>query len=71
MSSTATITNGTRYQVGRMVASAPIGLVLIALESDEDYPASSSPNPSRKTGATDAPNVVHHTTPAPEERRGR
>ena len=69
--STATMTNGTRYQVGRMVASAPIGSVLIALDSDVDDPASSSPNPSRKMGAIDAPNVVHHTTPAPDDRRGR
>ena len=69
--STATMTNGTRYQVGRMVASAPIGSVLIAVDSDADDPASSSPNPSRKIGAIDAPNVVHHTTPAPDVRRGR
>src|ERR1700735_4575155 len=61
--STATMTNGTRSQVGKMVASAPIGSVLIALDSDADDPASSSPNPSRKIGAIDAPNVVHHTTP--------
>ena len=69
--STATMTNGTRYQVGKMVASAPIGSVLIAVDSDVEEPTSSSPNPSRKMGATDAPNVVHHTTPVPDARRGR
>src|ERR1700743_973315 len=68
---TATITNGTRYQVGRIVASAPIGSVLIAVDSDAEDPASSSPKPSRKIGATAAPNVVHHTTPPPEVRLGR
>jgi hypothetical protein len=42
-----------------MVASAPIGSELIAVDSDCEDPASSSPNPSRKIGAIDAPSVVH------------
>src|ERR1700735_36126 len=69
--STATSTNGTRYHVGKMVDSAPIGSVLMADDSDADDPASSTPKPSRNSGAMDEPNVVHHTTPAPEDRRGR
>ncbi|HEX6453809.1 MAG TPA: hypothetical protein VF060_30650 [Trebonia sp.] len=69
--STATMTNGTRYHVGRICDSAPIGSVLIADDNVADDPASSSPNPSRNTGATDAPNVVHHTTPPPLTDRGR
>jgi len=69
--STATMTNGTRYQVGKIVDSAPIGSVLMALSSLLDDPASSSPNTRRNTGAIEEPNVVQNTTPAPEDRRGR
>src|ERR1700753_171132 len=60
--STATMANGNRYQVGRMVVSAPIGSAEIAPFSLVDEPASSSPKPSRKIGAMAEPNVVHPTT---------
>jgi len=69
--STATMANGKRYQVGRMVVSAPIGSAEIALFSLADEPASSRPKPSRKIGAIADPNVVQPMTPPPEVRRGR
>ena len=46
--STATMTNGTRYQVGRIVASAPIGSVLIALDSDGGRPGEQQPEPEQE-----------------------
>ena len=57
--------------MGSSVDSAPIGSAEMADDSDADDPASSSPNPSRNTGATDEPNVVHHTTPLPDDDRGK
>ncbi len=63
--------NGKRYQVGRMVVRAPIGSAEMAVLRAPDEPASSRPNPSRKTGATAEPNVVHPMTPRLEARRGR
>jgi len=69
--STATMANGTRNQVGSSVASAPIGSAPIAKLSLLDEPASSRPNTSRKMGAMEEANVVHPTTPVPEDRRGR
>ena len=69
--STATIANGTRNQVGSSVASAPIGSACIAEFRLLDEPASSRPNTTRKIGAMDEANVVHQTTPAPEDRLGR
>ena len=69
--STATITNGTRYQVGSRLASAPIGSAPIALDRLFDDPASSRPKITRKIGAMEEPNVVQPTTPRPEDRRGR
>ncbi|HSZ41386.1 MAG TPA: hypothetical protein VK817_15635 [Trebonia sp.] len=65
------MTNGTRYHVGKIVDTAPIGSVSIPDDSEADEPASSSPKPSRNTGAIDAPNVVHATTPRPDADRGR
>src|ERR1700753_176764 len=69
--STATMANGNRYQVGRIVVSAPIGSAEIAPFSLVDDPASSRPNPSRKIGAMDAPNVVQPTTERLDVSRGR
>ena len=69
--STATIANGTRNQVGSRLASAPIGSAPIAVLRLLDEPASSKPNITRKIGAMEEPNVVHQTTPRPEERLGR
>src|ERR1700730_10724601 len=69
--STATMANGTRYQVGSSVVSAPIGSAAIALLSLAEEPASSRPKRSRKIGATADPNVVQPITPRPDERRGR
>ena len=69
--STATMTNGTRNQVGSSVASAPTGSAPIAELRLVDEPASSRPNSSRKIGAIDEANVVHQTTPDPEDRLGR
>jgi len=63
--------NGNRYQVGRMVVSAPIGSAEMAVASVLDEPASSSPKPSRKMGAMAEPKVVQPMTPALEARRGR
>ena len=63
--------NGNRYQVGRIVVSAPIGSAEMAVFSVLDEPASSRPKPSRKIGAMAEPNVVHPMTPALEVRRGR
>lgn len=69
--STATRANGTRNQVGSAMASVPTGSVAsAALKSFEDA-ASSSPNPSSATGASDAPNVVQPTTPRLDAVRGR
>ena len=69
--STATITNGTRNQVGNASASAPIGSAAIALLRSSDDPASSRPKTSSTTGATEPPNVVQPTTPRLDDRRGR
>jgi hypothetical protein len=69
--STATIANGTRNHSGSNVVSAPIGSSAIALFRAVDDPASSSPNASSTSGATDAPNVVHPITPRPDDERGR
>ena len=69
--STATSANGTRYQVGSRAASAPTGSAAIAVLSLPDEPASSSPNTSRMTGASEEPNVVQPITPRLEDRRGR
>ena len=69
--STATIANGTRNQVGSRVASAPIGSAPIAVLRLLDEPASSRPNTTRKIGAMEEANVVHQTTPLPEDRLGR
>src|ERR1017187_2758815 len=69
--STATMANGTRYQVGSSVVSAPIGSPAMALLSLAEEPASSNPKMSRKIGATEDPNVVQPVTPRPDERRGR
>ena len=54
-----------------MVVSAPIGSPAIASLRCADEPASSRPNTSSTIGATDAPNVVQPTTPAPDDLRGR
>ena len=69
--STATMMNGTRYQVGSRLASAPIGSAAIAVDRLDDEPASSSPKTTRKIGAMEEPNVVQPITPRPEDRRGR
>ncbi len=69
--SSATMANGTRNHVGSRLASAPIGSAPIAWFSGDDEPASSRPDASRSTGATDPANVVHHTTPSPDDRLGR
>ncbi len=68
---TATAAKGTRNQVGRMVVSAPIGSPAIAVLSEAEEPASSRPNTSSTSGATDAPKVVQPTTPALDDLRGR
>src|SRR5690349_12143123 len=69
--STATITNGMRYQVGSRLASAPIGSAPIAAERAFDEPASSRPKITRTIGAIEEPNAVQPTTPRPEDRLGR
>ena len=48
------------------MGSAPIAVLRLL-----DEPASSRPNTSRKMGAMEEANVVHQTTPAPEDRLGR
>ncbi|MNC81026.1 hypothetical protein D3C75_1340310 [compost metagenome] len=53
------------------MVSAPIGSALMAVRSSGSDPASSSPITSSTTGASEAPNVVHTTTPRPEVCRGR
>src|ERR1700689_2356090 len=69
--STATMTTGTRNQVGSSVVSAPIGSPAMAVLSLADEPASSRPKTSSTTGATEEPSVVQPITPRPDERRGR
>src|SRR6478672_8268582 len=59
--STATTMNGTRYQVGSSVVSAPIGsLAMLSLSLLLDS-ASKMPNTVRTTGATAPPNVAQPT----------
>ena len=69
--STATMMNGTRYQVGSRLASAPIGSLAIAADRLFDEPASSRPKITRKIGAREEPNAVQPITPRLEDRRGR
>jgi hypothetical protein len=69
--STAVMMNGTRNQVGRAAASAPIGSPASAALRSADEPASSSPITISTIGASEAPIVVQATTPAAEAERGR
>src|SRR4051795_3929996 len=48
-----------------------MGSAAMAAESFSSDPASRRPAISRTTGASAPPNVVHPTTPAVDERRGR
>ncbi len=65
------MTNGTRNQIGRIEARAPIGSIPIAVLSFGDDPARRIPKMSRMTGASDDPNVVQPTTPELFAVRGR
>src|SRR5438309_10200883 len=69
--STATMMNGTRYQVGSRLASAPIGSLAIAADRLVDEPANSRPKTTKKSGAREEPNARQPTTPRLEHRRGR
>jgi hypothetical protein len=68
---TATMTKGTRNQVGNNVANAPTGSLPIAELSCDDEPAKRRPKKTRMTGAIDEPKVVHQTTPLVDALRGR
>ena len=68
---TATTTKGTRNQVGRMVARAPIGSLAIApLRSGSD-PARSSPKRKSTMLVTESPVAVQPATPVLDDVRGR
>lgn len=64
--STAVSRNGTSTHSGRMVARAPIGSACTAAKRSSLDPASSRPNTTRITGATDPP-IVFHATIAPSD----
>ena len=68
---TATTTNGTRNNVGRIVARAPIGSVPMASRSFASEPASSRPKKNSTTLARDSPVAVQPATPALDDVRGR
>ncbi len=63
--------NGTRYQVGSSVVSAPIGSPAIASDRSLLDSASRMPKTVRTTGATAPPNVVQPKTPRLDALRGR
>ncbi len=67
----ATMMNGTRYQVGSSVVSAPIGSLAMASLSLLLESASRMPNRVRTIGAAAPPKVVQPKTPRPDACRGR
>ena len=70
--STATTANGTRNQIGSVIAIAPTGSRRDrARARSGDEPASSRPTTSSTIGASDEPNVVQPTTPRADAERGR
>ena len=69
--STATTANGTRNQIGSVIAIAPTGSLAMAAASSGDEPASSRPITRSTSGASDEPNVVQPTTPRADAERGR
>src|SRR4029079_19244483 len=69
--STATTANGTRNQIGSVIAIAPTGSVAIAAASPGDEPASSRPTTSSTSSANDEPKVVQPTTLRADAERGR
>ena len=69
--STATTANGTRNQIGRVIAIAPTGSVAMDAARSGDEPASSMPTTRSTSGANDDPKVVQPTTPSEDARRGR